>query len=275
MNKAALEKAVAGLIRSMPPSDDSVSRLLVAARDKMAPDEVAQIIESDPNLCADLLYLANSPCWRSKERGEPIDTIQDALAAVGVDPLVMLVGPSFVRHAIKPRIVESKMWHDYEDHSREIAAVCRTLTGVLGMSEHDQQRYCAAGLTHDIGRAAIMLAGDPGAATLVGTSPDKLDEIIRKEEEIYGMNHCHIGEKLFRKWHVSKIMSDGILRHHTPLVDDDFCLPGAVIFVAHFVTMSDFTGEIIARMLPANLLDALHLHPRDIDNARKELCGVG
>ena len=271
MNREALEKAVSGLIRSMPPSDVSVERLLAAARDKLSPAEVAAIIATDPNLCADLLYLANSPCWRGSSATEPIDTIEDALDIVGVDPLVMLVGPSYVRHAIKPKIVESRLWHDYEKHSRDISVVCSTLSEILGMSPHDRQKMCAAGLTHDIGRAVIMLAGEPSAASLVGTSPDKLDEIVETEEEIYGMNHCHIGEKLFKKWRVSKIMSEGILRHHTPFVDDDFCQPGAIIFVSHFVTMSDFTGEIIAKMLPANLLDAMHLSPKDIDQARKIL----
>ena len=169
------------------------------------------------------------------------------------------------------KIVTSKLWQEYEEHSREISSVCRTLTEILGMSEHDQQKYCAAGLTHDIGRAVIMIAGEPKAASLVGTSPDRLDEIVKSEEEAYGMNHCHIGEKLYKKWRVSKIMSEGILRHHTPIVDDDVCLPGAIIFVSHFVTMSDFTGEIIAKMLPNNLLDALHLTPKDIDQARKKL----
>jgi HD-like signal output (HDOD) protein len=131
--------------------------------------------------------------------------------------------------------------------------------------------YCVAGLTHDIGRAVIMLAGERDAATLVGTSPDKLEEIVANEQAIYGMNHCNIGESLFSKWRVSKIMSEGILRHHSPMVDDDFCLPGAIIFVSHFVTMSDFTGEIIAKMLPQRLLNALHLSPSAIDTVRRTL----
>ncbi len=271
MNRAALESVVAGLIRSMPPSDMAVERLLEAATIHSAPHEIAAIIATDPNLCADLLYLANSPCWRVNDSASPIDTIEDALSIVGVDPLCMLVGPSYARQAVRPGIVTTSKWHDYEQHSREISMVCRTLATVLGMSEHEQQMYCAAGLTHDIGRAVIMLAGEQDAATLVGTSPDKLEEIVANEQEIYGMNHCHIGERLFSKWRVSGIMTEGIMRHHSPMVDDDFCLPGAIIFVSHFVTMSDFTGEIIAKMLPANLLDALHLSPRAIDEARRML----
>jgi len=271
LKKRELEKVVAGLIRSMPPSDESVEKLLEAARDNALPGNAAEIIASDPNLCADLLYIANAPCWRVDPEAPPIDTIEDALDKVGLEPLCMLVGPSYVRNAIKPDVVLSQHWHDYEEHSREISLVCRTLTRILGMPEHEQQRYCAAGLTHDIGRAVIMLAGDSSAASLVGTSPDKLDEIIAGEEEVYGMNHCQIGSQLFSKWRVSKIMNEGILRHHSPMIDDDFSLPGAIIFVSHFVTMSDMTGEIIANMLPAMLLKALSMGPKEIEQARAEL----
>ncbi len=271
MNARALERVVAGIVRSLPPNDESVGRLLDAASYKYVPDEVCEIIARDPNLCADLLYLANSPCWRPNPDAPPIDTIEEALEHIGVEPLCMLVGPSYVRQTIRPDVVLSKHWHDYEDHSREISQVCRTLTRILGMPEHEQQRYCAAGLTHDIGRAVIMLAGAPDAATLVGTSPEKLDEIVADEEEVYGMNHCQIGEQLFRKWRVSKVMSEGILRHHSPMVEDDFNLPGAIIFVSHFVAMSDLTGDIIAHMLPDNLLGELNMGPREIEQARKEL----
>lgn len=273
MNKEALEEVVAGLIRTMPPEDENVERLLQAAGSHSSPQEVARIVAGDPHLCADLLYLANSPCWKMGRSASPVDTIEDALELLGVEPLCMLVGPSFVRQAVKPGIVESRHWHDYEQHSREISIACRALSSVMGLSEHEQQRYCTAGLTHDIGRAVIMLAGEPDAAALVGTSPDRLDEIIADEEKIYGLNHCSIGERLFKKWHVSKIMSEGILRHHTPMLEDDLCLPGAVIFISHFVTMSDMTGEIIAKMLPERLLKAMHLTGRDIEAAREVVTG--
>ena len=49
----------------------------------------------------------------------------------------------------------------------------------------------------NIGRAVIMVAGDPGAASLLGTTPDALARLVREEKAAYGMNHCEIGERLF------------------------------------------------------------------------------
>lgn len=37
-----------------------------------------------------------------------------------------------------------------------------------------------------------------------------------------------------------------------PIIKEDFSIPGAVIFLAHFVSASDFTGKILERMAPLN-----------------------
>jgi len=74
--------------------------------------------------------------------------------------------------------------------------------------------------------------------------------------------------ELSRKWRFPDSMRDGILRHHSPLIHTDFSYPGAVIFAAHFVTMSDFTGEIIAEMLGSKFLDRLEVNHRDLERAQ-------
>ena len=70
--------------------------------------------------------------------------------------------------------------------------------------------------------------------------------IVHEEREILGMDRCIVGEQICKKWSFSSFMQEGILRHHTPLLDDDFSYLGAIIFLAHFVTNSDFTGEMIS-----------------------------
>ena len=47
-------------------------------------------------------------------------------------------------------------------------------------------------------------------------------------------------------------------------------LPGTLTFLAHFVSASDFTGDILASMLPAEILDSLHLEPDDFHQARRQ-----
>lgn len=129
--------------------------------------------------------------------------------------------------------------------------------------------YTIAGLTHDIGRIVIMIAADVRTAPLLGTTPERMKQIIHDEKEAYGLNHCEVGEFLFRKWNFSEVMQQGILRHHTPLLSDDFDLPGAIIFVSHLISMSDFTGEIIHHMLNEQLLEHLGLGLAELVEAKK------
>ena len=94
-----------------------------------------------------------------------------------------------------------------------------------------------------------------------------MTRVINDEKAAMGMNHCEIGDRIFANWHFSSIMREGIARHHTPMLDQDLSFPGGVIFVSHFVTMSDFTGEIICRMLPPELLEFLGLTREHLDEA--------
>lgn len=65
-------------------------------------------------------------------------------------------------------------------------------------------------------------------------------------------------------------LQQGVLRHHSPLIDHDFDQLGAIIFIAHFATCSDFTGETLSAMLPAELLDRLNLTAAGFEKARDE-----
>jgi hypothetical protein len=64
-------------------------------------------------------------------------------------------------------------------------------------------------------------------------------------------------------------MQEGVLRHHSPLIDGDFSYLGGMIFIIHFVTNSDFTGEMLCNMLPIELIDKLGLDSNDITKARE------
>jgi len=48
-----------------------------------------------------------------------------------------------------------------------------------------------------------------------------------------------------------------------------FSIPGAFIFVAHFVSYSDMSGDILSKMLPAELLANLNLTIKDFIKARR------
>ncbi len=64
-------------------------------------------------------------------------------------------------------------------------------------------------------------------------------------------------------------MQEGVLRHHTPLIKKDFSYLGALIFVSHFISYSDFTGQIISTVLGRELLEAMELTPQEFIEAQQ------
>ena len=61
-------------------------------------------------------------------------------------------------------------------------------------------------------------------------------------KKILGLNHCEVGMQLCRKWNFSKLMQDGILRHHTPLIKNDLNYLGGLIFRFAFHIIQRFHG---------------------------------
>lgn len=263
----SLAREVTALVQRLPLRDEVMDRLLdPGLSENDAREALHGIVRDDSGLCAQLLFLANSSCAAPQDRGR-IETVEDAWDRIGLAPLQMLVASTTVSEALHKQFVTDALWNEYVAHARAISRSCRILAEMRGLSREDCEMNTVAGLTHDIGRVIIMIAADSQHAELLGTSPGRMRQVVRDEEEAYGLNHCEVGEQLFQNWGFSEIMKEGILRHHTPLLADDFSRPGAIIFVSHFITMSDFTGETIAKMLGPRLLERLDITQNELDEA--------
>jgi hypothetical protein len=51
-------------------------------------------------------------------------------------------------------------------------------------------------------------------------------------------------------------------------MNSDFSFVGAIIFLAHFVSASDPSGEILETLLATKILTKLNLNAEDFDNAK-------
>ncbi|NQT02798.1 MAG: HDOD domain-containing protein [Planctomycetes bacterium] len=143
------------------------------------------------------------------------------------------------------------------------------LSEYLGADEHNCQVASVAGLIHDMGRLAIILLSSRLTAPLLGTQWSLMETIVDEERKLLGMDHCRVGMQLCKKWNFSALLQEAVLRHHNPLIDSDFNYLAAIIFTAHFVACSDFTGETLASMLPNELLGRLNLAVEGFNKAQK------
>jgi len=261
------ENKVTEFIHRLPPMPGNVGELLNAANvHEMNDEELLAYVKHDPGLCADLLHLANTFSIRAEGHD---DTIEEAVNSVGIKPLIQLIGIWYARDIIAQEFNALDHLDDYFRHSQEISLACRTMSEILEAGEHNCQVAYVAGLIHDMGRLAIILLSNKVTAPLLGTPCAMMNTIVDQEQKLVGMDHCLVGMQLCKKWNFSELLQQAVLRHHSPLIDSDFDYLGAIIFTAHFVACSDFSGETLAAMLPYELLNKLNLTPEGFNKTQQ------
>ena len=201
-----LARKVAQLIQMLPPMPDNISRLMAVETDsRQEYTEVLGLIENDPGLCADLLHLASGSFYESSVN---VETIDDAVQEIGIQPLVQFIGVSYTKQTIQEEFAPLKHLNQYFQHSQEISLSCRIIAEVLGMPKHQREMYSVIGLIHDIGRLIIMLASNRTSVPLMGTSWDEMISIVHNEKEVLGLNHCDVGMQLCSKWNFSPLLNE-------------------------------------------------------------------
>jgi HD-like signal output (HDOD) protein len=263
--KGELARKITKLVDKLPLFPHNIDGLLATAV-KPSEDnkEILRLIESDPELSAELLQVARTYYGTAAD----IETIEDAVNHVGLQALVQLIGISYARNAIQEEFTALKYLNEYIDHSEDISIGCRIMAEISGRPQDELEIYTLAGLIHDVGRLAIMVASNRTSAHVLGTLWDKMASVIHDEKTELGTNHCDIGMRICRKWNFSPIIQEGVLRHHTPLFDSDFSFAGAVIFISHFLSASDPSGDILSTLMASDVLGRLNLKSTDFDKAR-------
>lgn len=263
--KEELSRRITELVDKLPLFPHNIDALLATAV-KPSEDnkEILRLIESDPELSTELLQVARSYYGTAAD----IKTIEDAVNHVGLRALVQLIGISYARNAIQEEFAALKYLNEYIDHSEDISTSCRILAEVSGIPQDELEIYTIAGLIHDVGRLAIMVASNRTSAHVLGTLWDKMASVIHDEKLTLGTNHCDIGMRICRKWNFSSVIQEGVLRHHTPLFDSDFSYVGAIIFISHFLSASDPSGEILSTLIASEVLAKLNLTSTDFDKAK-------
>lgn len=268
LNQKQLTIRVAQIINMLPPIPKNVDRILNSSRkDKKYSTTILSMVKKDPGLCADVLHLAKEYSGHDKS----IETLDEAFEYLGVCPLVELIRFCYANNAIRKHFKALKYLQQYFTHCQNISKSCRVLAKVVGISNHDQELYATAGLIHDIGRLVVYLASNRINAPLIGTTAKKMNAIDHDEKNILGLSHSEVGWQLCHKWDFSPIIQEAVLRHHNPLKENDFSAPGAFVFISHFLSYSDLSGDILSQMLPPELFSNINITIKDFIKARKTI----
>jgi putative nucleotidyltransferase with HDIG domain len=223
----------------LPPFPAIASRLLrIVAQEDFSYREVANLVRSDPAFSAEVLRLANSPLLHLRYE---IRDIPHAVSVMGVHRLRGIVMTLAMKDfLLKARSSEAltRSWR----HSLATALVTELLADATFL---DKGLGYTAGLLHDIGTLAFLNIDDGAYATLIHEGHDE-DELMGREIECFGINHCEAGKWLLRDWGLPTEFQEVAARHHE--VPERGCLDITALVQIGAITADHAGFPVIGQM---------------------------
>jgi HD-like signal output (HDOD) protein/signal transduction histidine kinase len=198
--------------RRLPTLPQILIRLIEMCGDEnVSLQEISRILSADTGLTGRVLYLANSPYYRTQQK---ILHINQALLQMGRNTVKNLVFSAAVH-----QIFSSSHGYDalhlkrFWRHSLLSAILARMIASKSGYREAEQAFF--AGMVHDIGRL-VLSANFPNAyAKLLNYTPYE-SQLLLVEEMKIGAPHTEVGAWLLRQWNLDSFIVDAVLYHHEP-----------------------------------------------------------
>jgi HD-like signal output (HDOD) protein len=228
MNVAAIDRELDHARQQGPLRDIVIPpcpELLTALRqevDKADPDplEIARIAASDVAMAASLMRTVNSPLYA---RARAADTVEQALAMLGVGPTVALLTGFLTRNNIP--IHSPLLEHFWETSTRRALAmgfIARQLYGVDAGVAHTCGLFCHVGLP-------IMMLGVRGYAGTLAEALARQDRSFTETENAaHKTDHAVVGAIVAKTWRLPATTVAAVRLHHDFTVLADASFPAEV-----------------------------------------------
>lgn len=214
-------------------------------------DDFSRIIETDVDLTARLLRLANSAYYGFPQR---LGTVSEVILLIGVQQLHDLVTGTLVIDFFKGispnRVTMESFWR----HSLSCGVAAR----VLARHRKDPfpERMFVAGLLHDIGRLVIYMKMPAQAEAIFSLYKPGTHPLSAAERHVLGVDHAEIGGALLRHWRFPEYLEIAVRHHHEPAAAPAHRLEAATVHVADSTVLSMKLGSSGERMAPPIDLEA-------------------
>lgn len=187
----------------------AVDLLGLLAKEEVALKEVAATISIDPTIAAEVLRAANTAYYGV--RGE-VTSIHHATTLLGLGRIRALAATIGLRRYLGQALrlpAVLRCWR----HNLACAATSEQIALRLGGNAADAY---AAGLLHDIGRLALIVAHPKQYPAFLDTADARGLELLELERELLGMDHCEAGQWFTQQLLMPQVFQDVATHHHNP-----------------------------------------------------------
>ncbi|MBI4681788.1 MAG: HDOD domain-containing protein [Nitrospirae bacterium] len=210
-----LQKIINSLtaLPSMPHTYLKVKKCL-ADIDNVSIDQIADLIEEDTSISAELLRWANSALFGQRYQ---VDTVKRAVLVLGLDIVEGLILSESVFRSVAPKAAEGFDLKTFQTHSIACGITAKLLISELPyMEPKDEDWAFTSGLLHDIGKLIEVRYFNEAFNKILITAREKNISILKAEYEILGTTHEEIGGYLADWWSLPSFIVNAIRWHHEP-----------------------------------------------------------
>ncbi|NOT33307.1 MAG: HDOD domain-containing protein [Candidatus Eisenbacteria bacterium] len=259
MDEDSLASALRARLESgpieLPLLPETATAVLAACRrDESGTREVAQIMQRDPALTANVLRIANSALY---SRGAAIVSLPHAVGRLGISTVGEIAAAAVMRTTLFTNAPEEVSIEELWRHSACCANWARE---IARYRRHSVEGAFLAGLLHDVGKPVLhhLIAQDNAHAR----HAIPIEVTRRVVEDMHG----EIGGLLAERWNLAEWIAIAIAHHHHP--ENAPSHPSEVHTVAlanhfaHVVSDSSFTN--ISHIAHPSV-DVLDLYVEDLE----------
>jgi putative nucleotidyltransferase with HDIG domain len=199
----------------------AIGALQLVSKSETRLSDLHSLISADPAFVGEILRLVNSPIYGI--RAEITSTLQATmlLGFERVKGLALTIGmKAYISGSLHVPALRAS-WR----HSLACAMVAEELAS--GSSLDKDVAYTAA-LIHDIGRLALTVMQPHQYDDLMANPEADCAGILRRERELFGMDHCEAGRWLTASWNLPAPFGEITSRHHEVRAEAGHSVPGLV-----------------------------------------------
>jgi putative nucleotidyltransferase with HDIG domain len=221
-------------IKSLKPLPAIVNQITTAIDDpNSSAENIAQIIQFDPSVTANLLKLCNSAYFGLPN---PVDSIKDAVSLLGMDQIIELV---LIKSGAKALSKEQKGYGLHEGvlwkHAVASAVISKEICNRTNLG--NKNIIFTASLLKDIGKTVLD--------RYVSNSFEKIIKLVQKngysfreaEKKVIGIDHGELGAMIATEWKFSAQMINIIRHHHLSDISQQKNINIAIVYLADCICM--------------------------------------
>ncbi len=218
--------------------------------------DIAAIIEKDPELSARLLKIANSGFYGFRSK---VESVSHAVVLLGWNAIKMMsVGSSLLTRMCA---TDRRLFN----HSMRTAQVARFIATEANF--YKVEEIVMVGLLHDFGQVVLALYYPEAQVKVRQYMAAARVPVHIAEREILGLDHGEIGGWVLEDWNMPQNVTESVARHHSFDKDSYHARKTAVLHVADVLSLAgDYRGPASEKVpeLAGESLDVLGFTPSDL-----------